>query len=100
MSDLMEVVKDRDFTINVISKSGTTTEPAIAFRVLREALERRYGKDGARSRIYVTTDKEGGLEKTALAEGYESFTIPDDIGGRYSVLTRWGCSHCCCGYRH
>ncbi len=91
MSDLMEVVKDRDFTINVISKSGTTTEPAIAFRVLREALERRYGKDGARSRIYVTTDKEkGALKKLALAEGYESFTIPDDIGGRYSVLTPVG----------
>lgn len=89
--DLIEIVKDKDFSVNVISKSGTTTEPAIAFRIFREILENKYGIDEARSRIYVTTDKERGALKTlADNEGYEKFVIPDNVGGRYSVLTAVG----------
>ena len=91
INDLIEIVGTRDFSVNVISKSGTTTEPAIAFRIFREILENRYGIDEARSRIYVTTDKERGALKTlANEEGYETFVIPDNVGGRYSVLTAVG----------
>ena len=91
INDLIEVLGTKDFSINVISKSGTTTEPAIAFRIFREILENRYGLDEARSRIYVTTDKEKGALKTlATEEGYETFVIPDNVGGRYSVLTAVG----------
>ena len=91
VKDLIEVLGTKDFSINVISKSGTTTEPAIAFRIFREILENRYGIDEARSRIYVTTDKERGALKTLSdEEGYETFVIPDNIGGRFSVLTPVG----------
>jgi len=91
LSDLFELIEDKDVSINVISKSGTTTEPAIAFRVFRDFLERKYGKEGAKSRIYVTTDRaKGALKKLADEEGYETFVIPDDVGGRYSVLTAVG----------
>ena len=91
INELIEVLGTKDFSVNVISKSGTTTEPAIAFRIFREMLENRYGIDEARSRIYVTTDKERGALKTlANKEGYETFVIPDNIGGRYSVLTAVG----------
>lgn len=91
INDLIEIIGNKDFSINVISKSGTTTEPAIAFRIFREILENRYGIDEARSRIYVTTDKERGALKTlADEEGYEKFVIPDNVGGRYSVLTAVG----------
>ena len=82
---------DRDFSVNVISKSGTTTEPAIAFRIFKELLEKKYGKDGARERIFATTDKARGALKTlATQEGYETFVVPDNVGGRYSVLTAVG----------
>ena len=91
INELIEYIGDKDFSVNVISKSGTTTEPAIAFRIFREILENKYGIDEARSRIYVTTDKERGALKTlADNEGYEKFVIPDNIGGRYSVLTAVG----------
>ena len=91
INELIEVIGEKDFSINVISKSGTTTEPAIAFRIFREILENKYGIDEARSRIYVTTDKERGALKTlADNEGYEKFVIPDNVGGRYSVLTPVG----------
>ena len=91
INELIEYVEDKDFSVNVISKSGTTTEPAIAFRIFREILENKYGIDEARSRIYVTTDKErGALKSLADNEGYEQFVIPDNIGGRYSVLTAVG----------
>lgn len=89
--DLMDVVGDRDFSINMISKSGTTTEPAIAFRVFKEILEKKYGKEEAAKRIYATTDKaRGALKNLATEEGYESFVVPDDVGGRFSVLTAVG----------
>ena len=91
MNDLLEFVADKDISINVISKSGTTTEPAIAFRIFREVLETKYGVEEARKRIYVTTDKQRGALKTlANEEKYETFVIPDNIGGRYSVLTAVG----------
>lgn len=91
MKELIDYIGNKDFSINVISKSGTTTEPAIAFRIFREILENKYGIDEARSRIYVTTDKEkGALKILADNEGYEKFVIPDNIGGRYSVLTAVG----------
>ena len=91
INELIEYIGDKDFSINVISKSGTTTEPAIAFRIFREILENKYGIDEARSRIYVTTDKEKGALKTlADKEGYEKFVISDNVGGRYSVLTAVG----------
>lgn len=91
MNDLFDVLDGNDISINVISKSGTTTEPAIAFRILKTYMEDRYGKEKARERIYVTTDKERGALKTiADEEGYETFVIPDDVGGRYSVLTAVG----------
>ena len=89
--ETLELIGDRDFSINVISKSGTTTEPAIAFRIFRAALERKYGKEEAARRIYATTDRRRGALKTlADAEGYETFVVPDDVGGRYSVLTAVG----------
>lgn len=88
---LLEVIEGKDVSVNVISKSGTTTEPAIAFRIFREYLEKRYGAEEARKRIYATTDKEkGALKQLANDEGYESFVIPDDVGGRFSVLTAVG----------
>ena len=91
INELIEYIGDKDFSVNVISKSGTTTEPAIAFRIFREILENKYGIDEARSRIYVTTDKKKGALKTlADSEGYEEFVIPDNIGGRFSVLTAVG----------
>ena len=89
--ETIELIGDRDFSVNVISKSGTTTEPAVAFRVFRELLEKKYGKDGARGRIYATTDKaRGALKGLADAEGWETFVVPDEVGGRYSVLTAVG----------
>jgi glucose-6-phosphate isomerase len=91
LAHLLQVLEGKDWSINVISKSGTTTEPAIAFRILRAELEKKYGKEEARKRIFATTDKaRGALKQLATAEGYESFVIPDDVGGRYSVLTAVG----------
>ncbi len=91
LADLVEVVKDKDFSVNVISKSGTTTEPAIAFRVFQELLTEKYGEEALKDRIFVTTDAEKGALKTlADTEGYETFVIPDDVGGRFSVLTAVG----------
>jgi glucose-6-phosphate isomerase len=91
VTHLLQLLDGKDFSVNVISKSGTTTEPAIAFRIFRDLLEKKYGKEAARKRIYATTDKEkGALKKLANEEGYESFIIPDDVGGRYSVLTAVG----------
>lgn len=91
LNDLIEYIGDKDVALNVISKSGTTTEPAIAFKVLREYLEKRYGKEEAKERIFVTTDKEKGvLKEIANQNGYETFVVPDDIGGRYSVFTAVG----------
>ncbi|NMB16706.1 MAG: glucose-6-phosphate isomerase, partial [Firmicutes bacterium] len=91
MADLLDLLDDQEVSINVISKSGTTTEPAIAFRILKGYMERRYGKGMAKDRIFVTTDeKKGALKKLADEEGYASFIIPDDVGGRYSVLTPVG----------
>lgn len=91
MKDLMDLLQDKDFSINVISKSGTTTEPAIAFRIFRKLLIEKYGKEEARTRIFATTDKaRGALKTVADEEGYETFVIADDIGGRYSVLTAVG----------
>ena len=91
INELIEYIGNKDFSVNVISKSGTTTEPAIAFRIFREILENKYGIDEARSRIYATTDKARGALKTlAQNEGYEQFVVPDNVGGRYSVLTAVG----------
>ena len=91
INELIEYIGDKDFSVNVISKSGTTTEPAVAFRIFREMLENKYGIDEARSRIYATTDKKKGALKTlAENEGYEQFVVPDNVGGRYSVLTAVG----------
>ncbi len=91
MRDVMDLLEGKDFSINVISKSGTTTEPALAFRIFRKLLEEKYGKEGAKGRIYATTDKaRGALKTVATEEGYETFVIPDDVGGRYSVLTAVG----------
>ena len=91
LNDIIKMIGNRDFCINVISKSGTTTEPAIAFRELKKLCESKYGKEGARERIFATTDKErGALKKLADDEGYETFVVPDDIGGRFSVLTPVG----------
>ena len=89
--ELISLIGDRDFSVNIISKSGTTTEPAVAFRIFKDMLEKKYGKEGARERIYATTDKaRGALKGLADAEGYETFVVPDDVGGRYSVLTAVG----------
>ena len=91
LADVIDLVRDKDFSVNIISKSGTTTEPALAFRILRAMLIEKYGKDGAKERIYATTDKARGALKTfADSEGYETFVIPDDVGGRFSVLTAVG----------
>ena len=91
LSETMELLDSVDFSVNVISKSGTTTEPAVAFRFFRRLLEERYGKEGAAARIYATTDRnKGALKSLADANGYETFVVPDDIGGRYSVLTAVG----------
>ena len=90
-AQVLDAIGERDFSVNVISKSGTTTEPAIAFRIFKQKLEDRYGKEGASQRIYATTDKARGALKTlADQEGYETFVVPDDVGGRYSVLTAVG----------
>lgn len=91
LQGLLDVIGDRDFSVNVISKSGTTTEPAIAFRVLKKKLEEKYGREEAAKRIYATTDKaKGALKVLATEEGYETFVVPDDVGGRFSVLTAVG----------
>ncbi len=91
LSEVIELLEGVDFSVNVISKSGTTTEPAVAFRFLRRLLEEKYGREEAARRIYATTDRQkGALKSLAAAEGYESFVVPDDIGGRYSVLTAVG----------
>ena len=91
LSDIIKICKNKDFSINVISKSGTTTEPAIAFRVFRELLEEKYGKEEAAKRTYVTTDRaRGTLKALSDNEGYETFVVPDNVGGRYSVLTAVG----------
>lgn len=91
LAELLEACEGKDISVNIISKSGTTTEPAIAFRIFKELLEKKYGKEEAKTRIYATTDKARGALKTlADAEGYESFVIPDDVGGRFSVLTAVG----------
>lgn len=90
-AELMEYLKDKDFSVNIISKSGTTTEPAIAFRLLRGLLIEKYGTEGAKERIYATTDKaKGALKEFSDKEGYKTFVIPDDVGGRFSVLTAVG----------
>ncbi len=91
MQEVFDLIGDEDFSVNVISKSGTTTEPAVAFRFFKGLLEKKYGKEGAAKRIYATTDKaRGALKGLADAEGYETFVVPDDVGGRYSVLTAVG----------
>lgn len=91
LAEIIEICEGKDVSINIISKSGTTTEPAIAFRVFREFLEKKYGKEGAKERIYCTTDKDKGtLKELSDKEGYETFVIPDDVGGRFSVLTAVG----------
>ncbi|SET29182.1 glucose-6-phosphate isomerase [[Clostridium] polysaccharolyticum] len=91
LAQLIETIGDRDFSVNVISKSGTTTEPAIAFRVFKKLLIEKYGKEEAAKRIYATTDKaKGALKNLATEEGYETFVVPDDVGGRFSVLTAVG----------
>ena len=91
LSDIIEILGDRDFSINVISKSGTTTEPAIAFRIFKKIIEDKYGQEGAKERIFATTDKaRGALKSMCNTEGYETFVIPDDVGGRFSVLTPVG----------
>ncbi len=91
LAQLVNYVKNKEFSVNVISKSGTTTEPAIAFRVFKQLLEEKYGKDEAKNRIYATTDKaRGALKNLADEEGYETFVVPDDVGGRFSVLTAVG----------
>ena len=99
LTDVVTMLGDRDFSVNVISKSGTTTEPAIAFRIFKEMLEKKYGKEGARERIFATTDKARGALKTlATQEDYETFVVPDNVGGRYSVLTAVGLLPiACCG---
>lgn len=91
LNDLLDYIKDKDISLNVISKSGTTIEPALTFKVLREYIEEKYGEDKAKDRIFVTTDKEKGvLKKLADEKGYETFVVPEDIGGRYSVFTAVG----------
>lgn len=91
LAQLIDVIGDRDYSVNIISKSGTTTEPAIAFRIFKDMLEKKYGKEEAAKRIYATTDKaRGALKNLATEEGYESFVVPDDVGGRFSVLTAVG----------
>ena len=101
LAELLELIEGKDISVNVISKSGTTTEPAIAFRIFKEYMEKKYGKEGAKNRIYATTDaSKGALRTLSETEGYETFVIPDDVGGRFSVLTAVAPSHCCCRYRY
>lgn len=91
LNEIIKLCEDKEFSVNIISKSGTTTEPAVAFRVFKELLEKKYGKNGAKSRIFCTTDKEKGkLKSLAVKNGYEQFVVPDDVGGRFSVLTAVG----------
>ena len=91
LQEIMDLIDGQDFSVNVISKSGTTTEPAVAFRFFKAKLEEKYGKAEAAKRIYATTDKaRGALKSLSDAEGYETFVVPDDVGGRYSVLTAVG----------
>ncbi len=91
LNDVVQIIGERDFSVNVISKSGTTTEPAIAFRIFKKLVEKKYGKEGAKDHIFATTDKSrGALKKLADDEGYETFVVPDDVGGRFSVLTAVG----------
>ena len=91
LNELVEIIGDRDFSVNIISKSGTTTEPAVAFRIFRDMLEKKYGKEGAAQRIYATTDaRKGTLKSLSDTLGYKTFVVPDDVGGRYSVLTAVG----------
>ncbi len=91
ITDLIEYIDGKNFSINVISKSGTTTEPALAFRIFKDLLEKKYGKEASKERVFATTDKEkGALKKLATEEGYETFVVPDDVGGRFSVLTAVG----------
>ena len=91
LNDVVKIIGERHFSVNIISKSGTTTEPAIAFRIFKKLLEEKYGKEGAKGRIYATTDKaRGALKALSDAEGYETFVVPDDVGGRFSVLTAVG----------
>ncbi len=91
LNEILSICEGRDVSVNIISKSGTTTEPALAFRVFRNLLEKKYGKDGAKERIFATTDKaRGTLKELSDKEGYETFVVPDDVGGRYSVLTAVG----------
>jgi glucose-6-phosphate isomerase len=91
LRDLLELLEGKELSVNIISKSGTTTEPALAFRIFKEYMENKYGREAAKSRIYATTDKaRGALKKLADSEGYETFVIPDDVGGRFSVLTAVG----------
>ena len=91
LNDVVKIIGARDFSVNIISKSGTTTEPAIAFRIFKKLLEEKYGKEGAKGRIYATTDKaRGALKALSDAEGYQTFVVPDDVGGRFSVLTAVG----------
>ena len=91
LNDVVKIIGERDFSVNIISKSGTTTEPAIAFRIFKKLLEEKYGKEGAKGRIYATTDKSrGALKALSDAEGYQTFVVPDDVGGRFSVLTAVG----------
>ncbi len=98
LAELLDYLKDKDYSLNVISKSGTTTEPAIAFRFLKEALEEKYGKEEAKNRIFVTTDRQkGALKELADKEGYEEFVVPDDIGGRFSVISAVGLLPLCAG---
>ena len=91
LNEVISICEGRDFSVNVISKSGTTTEPALAFRVFKQLVEKKYGKDGAKDHIFATTDKaKGTLKSLSDTEGYETFVVPDDVGGRYSVLTAVG----------
>lgn len=91
LQDVLSICEGKDFSVNIISKSGTTTEPAVAFRIFKQLLEKKYGKDAAKERIFATTDKaRGTLKELATKEGYETFVVPDDVGGRYSVLTAVG----------
>ncbi len=102
LSELVSLCEGRDVCVNVISKSGTTTEPAVAFRVFRELLEKKYGKEGARERIFVTTDRQKGtLKHFSDKAGYETFVVPDDVGGRFSVLdSSRTVAHCGRGHQH
>ena len=102
LNEVISICEGRDFSVNVISKSGTTTEPALAFRVFKQLVEKKYGKDGAKDHIFATTDKaKGTLKSLSDTEGYETFVVPDDVGGRYLCSDRcWSAAHRCCRLRH